>query len=179
MVYIIETKRLWIRGLDEWDSEALTGLGKDETPGDIFQGWESCKGKLEKWLNEVSGLYLTDSPQKAFLPYGIVEKSSGKLVGAVGCRAFEGTGRARITYLIGSGFRGNGYAAEAVAAYTDYFFSKYPGIREVTAAINPENLPSIRTAERAGYRFARKALYRDINDKRPREYCFYRAERRV
>ncbi|RCS91438.1 GNAT family N-acetyltransferase [Brevibacterium aurantiacum] len=59
-------------------------------------------------------------------------------------------GRASAGYAVAPSERGRGYAAEALAALTEFAWT-VPGLRRVELFIEPWNDGSIRTAERAGY----------------------------
>ncbi len=59
-------------------------------------------------------------------------------------------GRASAGYAIAPFARRRGYAAEALAALTEFAWT-VPGLHLVELFIEPWNDPSIRTAERAGY----------------------------
>ncbi|WP_052460622.1 GNAT family N-acetyltransferase [Microbacterium gorillae] len=58
--------------------------------------------------------------------------------------------RARAGYAIAPSARGNGYAADALAALTAFAWT-LPALRIIDLLIEPWNAASIRTAERAGY----------------------------
>ncbi|PCC46485.1 GNAT family N-acetyltransferase [Brevibacterium aurantiacum] len=59
-------------------------------------------------------------------------------------------GRASAGYAIAPSERGRGYAAEALAALTEFGWT-VPGVQRIDLFIEPWNIASIRTAERAGY----------------------------
>lgn len=53
-------------------------------------------------------------------------------------------------YAVAPSERGRGYAAEALAALTEFGWT-VPGVQRIALFIEPWNIASIRTAERAGY----------------------------
>ncbi|MDH5147295.1 GNAT family N-acetyltransferase [Brevibacterium casei] len=59
-------------------------------------------------------------------------------------------GRATAGYAIAPSCRGHGYAADALRALTDFGWT-IPGLFRIALFIEPSNLGSVRTAERAGY----------------------------
>lgn len=59
-------------------------------------------------------------------------------------------GRARAGYAIAPAQRGRGYAADALAALTEFAWT-VPGVQRIELFIEPWNAASIRTAEHAGY----------------------------
>ncbi|MEM7092389.1 MAG: GNAT family N-acetyltransferase [Actinomycetota bacterium] len=60
-------------------------------------------------------------------------------------------GCADLGYWVGPSCRGRGYAAEAAALAADWIPDEF-GTEQVTAYIDPENIGSLRTAERSGFR---------------------------
>lgn len=61
-----------------------------------------------------------------------------------------GEGRASAGYAISPAERGRGYAADALAALTEFAWT-VPGVQRIELFIEPWNAASIRTAEHAGY----------------------------
>ena len=53
-----------------------------------------------------------------YLAYTIILKDGAAVVGSVGCSYYEDLRETGITYFVGAQYRNNGYAVEAVKAYT-------------------------------------------------------------
>lgn len=81
----------------------------------------------------------------------MIERNSGRAVGDIG---FHGppdeSGTIEIGYSVTPSCRRRGYATEAANAIVEWARSQ-PGIHDVVAGCDPNNLPSIRTLERAGF----------------------------
>jgi RimJ/RimL family protein N-acetyltransferase len=82
----------------------------------------------------------------------IVDRSSGLPVGNlfISCRSLD-LGALELGYWVGPSHRGRGHAAEALSAVRDWAVGEF-GVDRLTLYIDPENVPSLRTADRAGFR---------------------------
>lgn len=90
--------------------------------------------------------------------FSIVEESTETAVGHCGLWLKElSEGRATAGYSIVPSARGRGLAADALRALTEFGWT-VPGLFRIALYIEPWNVGSIRTAERAGY--AREGLLR-------------------
>jgi RimJ/RimL family protein N-acetyltransferase len=94
------------------------------------EGGRSPDGR-ERWLNWICR-----------------ERRSGVAVGYVQATVDEDAGNAEVAWVIGSGFRGNGYAAEAAAAMVARLGEA--GIRVIVAHIHPDNAASAGVARAIG-----------------------------
>lgn len=72
--------------------------------------------------------------------------------------AFDGVKAGKLGYAIAADHWGKGYATDAVRPIIDYGFREL-GLHRISAAIGPENTPSIRMVERLG--MAREGVIRD------------------
>ncbi len=86
------------------------------------------------------------------LPCALVEKDTGKLVGAAelqlpGPRRLSG----EIGYWVAAAAQGRGYSAEATRALADWGFAR--GLHRAEAYCSVSNLASVKTALNAGFRF--------------------------
>jgi RimJ/RimL family protein N-acetyltransferase len=96
----------------------------------------------------------------ALLGFGywvIEERATGKFVGEVGFADYKRDletpykDAPEIGWVIASQFHGKGYATEAVHAAIAWGDANF-GSSQTACIIHPENRPSIRVAERCGYR---------------------------
>ncbi len=76
----------------------------------------------------------------------LVDRGSGRLVGSA---RLQLGGGAEVGYWVAPGARGYGYAAEALRTLTEWGF--HVGVPRVRVACDVQNLPSVRTAMRAGF----------------------------
>ncbi|MGO4571509.1 GNAT family N-acetyltransferase [Microvirga sp. 2TAF3] len=105
----------------------------------------------------------------SLLGYGfwaVEEKATGAFLGEIGFADFKRTiepsleGMPEIGWVLIPKAHGKGYATEAVRAATAWGDTHFGEARTV-CIISPENLPSIRVAEKCGYREFLRTNYKD------------------
>lgn len=83
--------------------------------------------------------------------FAVADAATGRALGAAGLwLAKQAHGRARAGYSIAPRERGSGYAGDALTALTTFAWT-LPDVHRVELYIEPWNIASLRTAERAGY----------------------------
>jgi len=93
------------------------------------------------------------------------EKASGKFVGEIGFADYKRDlkpslkGVPEIGWVLASAAHGKGYATEAVRAVVEWGDRHFKGAR-TACIIAPDNLASIRVAEKCGYRQSQAASYK-------------------
>lgn len=170
----IETDRLIVRNMELEDENAYIAMAADGSlDEDIFCGCGSNYHEwMPGWVKDTILLNEEDNPKKDYLAYTIVEKKQGIVIGSVGCSYFDDLEQVGLVYFIGADYRGKGYAAEAVAAYTKHFFEHYD-ITKIIANIRNANRASCITAERAGFKLVETKMYKDFGDDVEKLYNFY------
>ena len=161
MVPILETARVRLRGFRETDLDAQAAALSD--PGVMRHLGGRGLDREDTWRRMLAapGLW-------AMLGYGywLVEaRDDGRYLGQVGFadfkRAIEPSleGLPEMGWIFAPQGQGKGYCSEAVAAALAWADEtlKAP---EIVAIIAPENAPSIRVAEKAGFKRAEETLYR-------------------
>ena len=97
--------------------------------------------------------------------WAIREKSSGSFAGEIGFADFKRDiepsfqGAPEIGWALARWAHGRGYATEAVCAAHAWGDTRFEGMRTV-CMIAPENAPSIRVAEKTGYREFARTTYK-------------------
>jgi len=91
--------------------------------------------------------------QRPFGYYRITRLADGKAVGGIGFKGRPEGGRTEIGYGLAPSARGQGYAAEAVAALLA--LAADHGVAQVIADTTLNNIASQRTLLRAGFRLVR------------------------
>ncbi len=99
--------------------------------------------------------------------FAIAEVVTSRAVGSAGLWLAElGQGRATAGYSVAPRHRGHGYAADALSALTVFGWT-LPALHRVELYIEPGNMASIRTADRAGYVYeGRLRSYQEIGGQR-------------
>lgn len=121
------------------DPEVMRFLSPDGQPLSRFAAWQSFSSIVGHWNLRGFGLF------------AVTERSSGQLIGRVGPWQPEGWPDFEIGWTIRRQFWGRGYATEAASACVAYAFNDLRR-SHVISLILPENVRSIRVAERLGER---------------------------
>lgn len=173
----IETQRLLIRNIEIDDAISFAIMAADGTLNDC--GFDKdCGSWIIKWITEAKNFALRDNPNMDYLAYTITLKDEAVVVGSVGCSYYEDFQEIGITYFVGAQYRNNGYAAEAVKAYTEYFLKHY-NAKRIIATVRNENVPSWKVIEKAGYILNIKRMYKDLNDDKEELYRFYEIKENI
>lgn len=167
----IETERLFIRDVETEDKIPFVIMAADGSLNDC--GFDKdCSSWMTEWLIEAKNFIDRDNPFIDYLAYTITLKEETIVVGSVGCSYYEDLQETGITYFIGAQYRNNGYAVEAVEAYTKYFFGHY-NTNRIIATVRNENIPSWKVLEKAGFVLTDQRMYQDLNDEKEELYRFY------
>lgn len=167
----IQTQRLLIRDVKKEDAIPFAIMASDGSLNDC--GFDKdCGSWITKWIAEAKDFALRDDPDLDYLAYAITLKDEAVVVGSVGCSFYEDLRKIGITYFVGAQYRNNGYAVEAVKAYTQYFLKHYI-TKGIIATVRNENVPSWKVIEKAGYILKAKRMYKDLNDNKEKLYRFY------
>jgi RimJ/RimL family protein N-acetyltransferase len=120
------------------DAEVMRYLG-DGTPLSRAEAWRNMALVMGHWSLRGFGLWAVE------------ERSTGCLVGRVGCWQPEGWPGLEVGWTLRREFWGRGYATEAGRTALEYAFSQL-GQSRVISLIHPSNGPSIAVALRLGMR---------------------------
>jgi ribosomal-protein-alanine N-acetyltransferase len=108
---------------------------------------EATNADARVWVTRQQGRYA----EGAGFSFTIGDTSTGNAVGHCGLWLSElYEGRATAGYSIVRSARGRGYAADALVALTEFGWT-VPGLSRIELYIEPWNVASVRTAERADY----------------------------
>lgn len=152
LVPVIETERLRLRGHTLEDFEAVAAMWADPAVVRHISGKPSTLADSWARLLRYRGMW-------ALLGYGywVIEERAG--AGFVGEGGFADFKRAidppldtpEQGWVLAPWAHGKGYASEAIAAMIAWGEGHF-GRGDFTCIISPDNAPSIRVAEKAGYR---------------------------
>ena len=168
----IETERLIIRSLTLEDEQTFIEMASDGSLTEIFGDCSQCDTWMGDWIKESMQLEVRNNPNREYLAFVIEEKTGNRAVGSVGTSYYEDMQKTGITYFIGSRFRGQGYAAEAVSGFVQYFFKHYD-TDTLIARVRVQNKASCKTLERAGFVLYGTEMYQDTFDETPELSNFY------
>jgi RimJ/RimL family protein N-acetyltransferase len=100
------------------------------------------------WIDRQRGVLPAGRPGFSF---AIAEADGDRAVGQIGLWLDRlSQGRASAGYVVGPAARGRGTAAAALVALTRFAWT-IPGLHRIELYVEPGNVASTRTAERAGY----------------------------
>ena len=162
IVPVLETERLTLRGHRADDFADCMSLWTDPEVTRFIGGKPSTREEVWARLLRYAGHW-------TLLGFGywvVAEKATGRFLGEVGFADFRRQiepsldGVPEIGWVLAPHSHGRGYATEAVRAALAWGDGHFGPIR-TACIIAPENGPSIRVAERCGYREFRRTTYKD------------------
>lgn len=122
---LLETKRLIIRSLRPTDEKVFIDMASDGSLWEIYGDCSECHKWMGEFISDAIKLETEDDPYHEYLAFAIEDKISHLVIGSVGSSYYEDFKEVGVTYFVGAGHRGNGYAAEALQCLTDYLFARY------------------------------------------------------
>lgn len=158
---VLETERLILRPFlpEDLDGQAAA-LGD---PGVMRHLGGPIEAREDVWRRMLAGLGTW--PMLGYGYWAVRRRDDGVYLGNLGFADFKRDmrpsieGLPEIGWLLAAHAHGQGYAAEGVAAALDWA-DRSLNAPQIVAIIDPENTPSIRLAERAGFS-QEAAVYRD------------------
>ena len=163
---ILETGRLRLREFVPEDADALAAVLGDPIAMQHYPAAFDRQG-IEAWIARNIERY----QQNGYSLWAMLLKDSGELIGDCGCalQEVEGRNEIEVGYHVRRDLWGNGYATEAARACMEYAFARL-GASRVISMIRPENVQSIRVAEKNGLTCEKIIFWRGY------EHCIYAAE---
>ncbi|MFW2829748.1 GNAT family N-acetyltransferase [Sphingomonas sp. ID0503] len=156
----IETERLILRRHRLSDFDASLALSRDSEVMRFIGGSSSPEDAWNRLLR-----YAGHWDLLGYGMYVIEEKATGAVIGDTGIADFhrglgaDFDGRYEMAWVLARQAHGKGYATEAAKAALAAFDAAHPGARTV-CIINPFNEPSLRVADRLGFRRFGEAVYK-------------------
>lgn len=157
----LETERLRLRGHRLDDFAKCAAMWADPVAVRFIGG--KPLSEEEAWTR-----FLRYAGHWAVLGFGYwlaEEKATGKFIGEVGFADYKREiepslkGVPEVGWVLASTAHGNGFATEAVRAVVKWGDGRFEGA-PTACIIAPDNLASIRVAEKCGYRQTRVATYK-------------------
>lgn len=158
---VLETERLILRGHTRDDFDESLRLWADPDVTRFITGKPSTREEVWSRLLRYVGHWAV----LGFGYWAVEEKASGRFMGEVGFADFRREiepsleGMPEAGWVIASHAHGKGYATEAVRAAMAWGDQHFAAAR-TACIIAPENVPSIRVAEKCGYRELHRTAYK-------------------
>lgn len=159
----IETERLLMRQLGQADFQTYAEYYNDEVTA-RYVGGEMSRAQAWRHMASIAGHWVL----KGFGIWAVEEKSSGDFIGCIGLWEPEGWPELEVGYWLIESAQGRGYACEAALRARDFAYQEL-GATTLVSYIDPDNIPSIRLAERMGATFDRTIELLDFG-----LHCVYR-----
>ncbi len=159
-VPVLETARLRLRAHRPDDHAACAGWWGDAEVTRFLGGRPFSSEETWRRMLSWRGLW----SMLGFGYWAVEEKVGGSYIGDIGFADFRReldpslAGMLEFGWIMSPAAHGKGYASEAVAAAIGWAAQHLPAMRAV-CIIAPENLASIRVAEKAGFREWRRTVY--------------------
>jgi RimJ/RimL family protein N-acetyltransferase len=156
----VETSRLRLRPLQASDAEPFMEIHQDPevikyvllgaAPGGITVAWRNIAMMIGHWH------------LRGYGPWAVSEKSTGQVIGRVGLWNPEGWPGIELGWIIRRSHWDHGFATEASRAALEWAW-KNIDTDHIISVIQPDNVRSIRVAEKIGERFERADVLNEAN----------------
>jgi RimJ/RimL family protein N-acetyltransferase len=151
---VVVTSRLEVRLPAEEDRRRFVELMCDDEFMVFFDGARTAE-QAHRWFDHMLAVC-------AEVPFGkqpVIERASGLIAGYVGVDWFDldGQRQLEIGWRLAPGYRGRGYATEAVGALLGQAAEAFSG--DIFAIIHRDNCPSVNVARKLGFAFVRPILF--------------------
>ncbi len=158
---VIETKRLYLREMNQDDFETLCKILQDEKTMYAYEGAFS-HNEVQEWLNRQMNRY----KKWNFGLWAVVLKETHEMIGQCGLtwQPWKGSEVLEIGYLFERSHWHKGYATEAAQACKKYAFETLKAL-EVCSIIRDTNIASQNVALRNGMTRVDSSIkhYRDVD----------------
>ena len=162
----LETPRLVLRMFRHEDTDAYAQICADPEVMHYLGGTPLSRGDAWRQM----AMFLGHWQLRGYGMWAAEERASGALVGRIGFLNPEGWPGFELAWTLGRPNWGRGFATEGARAALDYAFTTLERDR-VISLIRPDNLASIRVAERLGERVDGEA---EVNGWHVRVYALRR-----
>ncbi|MEL6890803.1 MAG: GNAT family N-acetyltransferase [Actinomycetota bacterium] len=162
----IETERLLLRPVRESDVDGLWERRNDPATS-AYQAW-AVPYSRDDAATLIASILAHDGvpPGDGWFQITVDDRSTGETLGDLALHLTFAGRCAELGYTFAPAARGRGVATEATAALAEWCFDSV-GVSRVSAQMHPDNLASIRVAERVGMVFeghTRNSFWLDHHD---------------
>jgi RimJ/RimL family protein N-acetyltransferase len=153
--FVIETERLRLRPYLREDADELAAMFADPDHMRFYPATFTPE-QTREWVSDQLERYQRDG----FAMWVVEDLATGSVIGTCGpaIRSVEEAEEVEIGWHVRPGWKGRGIAPEAAAAVRDWVFENL-GVDHIISLVRPENLPSVRVAEKIGMRIDREVDY--------------------
>ncbi|MFD2446974.1 GNAT family N-acetyltransferase [Bacillus sp. CGMCC 1.16607] len=161
MEIVYETDRLLLKLFEAGDVEDLMSFWGNE------EVMAHCSGAIEQAiLPQVIESYNKCHQVKGLSVYAVVEKETGKVIGAAGYNIRDSLDTIELLYHFAKASWGKGYATEAAAACLT--LAKVNGnVKTIFASADPLNNSSLKILEKIGFIYQGLKWFDDTNQEEP------------
>ena len=159
---VVETERLILRPFEESDLDDYARILSDPEVMKWLHGQPLSRTEAWRSIAQIRGHW----ELRGYGLWAAEEKSTGKLVGRIGVQRPEGWPGLEAAWTVRRERWGEGFATEGGRAAVDYAFDTL-GADHVISLILPENVASIRVAEKIGEELESTAEFMGL------EVCMY------
>ncbi len=155
---VIESERLLLISMSAAFLEASL-VGDEARTANVMGLTIPPEWLATRWLMDIRLKQLQADPSlQPWLLRAIALRQTGEMIGHIGFHSRPGAdylrdiapGGVEMGYTVYPPFRRQGYAREACAALLDWAYREH-GVTRFVLSIRPDNLPSLRIAERLGF----------------------------
>jgi ribosomal-protein-alanine N-acetyltransferase len=159
---ILETNRLVLRRLALPDAADLYRIYSDP---ETMKFMGKAPDSVEEERNHLQAHIANHYEKYGVGLWATALKENNRLIGRCGLmrKQIEGVEEVEIAYLLDRECWGKGLATEAAEAIIKHGHAKY-GFKRIVAVIHPQNVASIRVAEKIGMEYERDVLYGAIGN---------------
>lgn len=158
---VIEAERIMLKVFEPADLDDMKQVwGNDEV-------MKYCLGATpHESLPMVLHFYQKCHEEKGLSVYAVVEKETGRVIGAAGFNVKDSVDLVELIYHIAKDKWGMGYATEAVKACLQ--FAKESGkVKTIFASAHPQNAQSFKILEKIGFAYKGLKWFEDTKQNEP------------
>ena len=148
----LETERLILRPFAETDFDGYAAIHADPEVTRYLTATGAPMARWEAWRS--FAMFVGHWHLRGYGVWAIESKATGRFIGRAGLHNPDGWPGIEVGWTIGREHWGNGYATEAGRAAMTWAFDVL-GLEHIISVIHPENVRSIRVAERLGLSYER------------------------
>lgn len=157
MENVIECEELLLRALDLEEMEQLAAGSQEFLKETVLS--EVIKIAITEKIKRMRAASKEAQP---WLSYWLIQqKVSGQGIGVIGSKYLpDEEGYVELGYAVAPEYRGKGYMTEALMGFLDWLY-EFPFCNGARLSIRSANLPSIKVAEKCGFRYQKmEDIYR-------------------